>query len=87
MQNSSRELLLAAWRVASDDALLPLQNGSREEFVVGVLIEPAALDVEKFETGDADGERERVEGELRKRAIHTGARLVVEDVHGTIADL
>ena len=60
---------------------------AREEFVVLLLVEPGALDVEEFEAGHADGERERIDRELRNRLVGSGIRFVIEDMHGVVSDL
>ena len=58
-----------------------------EEFAVGILIEPGALDVEELEAGHEACEGQGVDRELRDRLVGAGVRFVVEDVHGAVSHL
>ena len=59
----------------------------RKKFVVFLLVEPGAFDVEEFQAGHSDGERERIDRELRDWLVRARIRFVVEDVHGVVSDL
>ena len=64
----------------------PREERAREEFAVFILVELGAFDIEKPQARQP-GERERVNHELRDRLVGAGVRLVIEDVHGAVADL
>ena len=59
----------------------------REELVVFLLVEPGAFDVEEFQARHADGERHRIDRELRDGLVRARIGFVVEDVHGIVAHL
>ena len=65
----------------------PCKQNSREKFAILFFVEPRALDVEEFETGNEARQRERVDRELRDRPIGAGVGLIVEDVDGAVAYL
>ena len=48
-----------------------------EEFAVGILIEPRALDVEELEAGHEAREGQGVDRELRDRLVGAGVRFAV----------
>ena len=59
----------------------------REKFAVLLLVEPRTLDVEQLETGHKPRQRERIDRELRDRPVRPCVRLVVQNVHSTVAHL
>ena len=63
------------------------EQRAREELAIFLLVEPGAFDVEELEAGHADGERERVDRELRDRLVGARIGLVIEDMHGVVSDL
>ena len=63
------------------------EKRARKELVVFLLVEPGAFDVEEFEAGHADGERERIDRELRDRLVRARIGFVIKNVHGVVADL
>ena len=67
-------------------SLRACEHRPREEFTILVFIEPGALDIKELQPGKP-GERECVDGELRKGKVRTGVELVVEDMHRSIANL
>ena len=71
-----------------DGGVLALrEQRAREELVVFLFVEPGAFDVEEFETGHADDERERVDRQLRDRLVGARIGFVIENMHGVVADL
>ena len=67
-------------------SLYASEHRSREEFAILVFVEPGALDIKETQPGEP-GEREGVDGELREGAVRPGIGLVVEDMHGPVANL
>ena len=63
------------------------EQRARKELVVFFLVEPGAFEVEELQAGHADGERERVDRELRDRLVGARIGLVIEDVDGVVPDL
>ena len=63
------------------------EERARKKFVVFLLVEPGAFDVEEFQARHAHGERERIDRELRDRLVGARIGFVVEDVHGIVAHL
>ena len=72
-------------RVAGSSRLIREQRAGKELAVL-LLVEPSAFDVKQPEAGEPR-ERERIDRELRDRLVGAGVRLVIEDVHGAVADL
>ena len=60
---------------------------TRKELIIFFFVEPGALDVEEFETGHADGERERIDRELGDWLIRARIGFVIQDVDGVISNL
>ena len=60
---------------------------AREEFVVAILIEPGAFDVEQSEAGNKAREGEGINRKLRDGLVGSRAGLVVEDVDRAISRL
>ena len=58
-----------------------------KKLVVFLLVEPGAFDIEEFQARHADGERERIDRQLRDRLIRARIRFVIENVHGIVAHL
>ena len=67
-------------------SLYASEHRSREEFAILVFVEPGALDIKETQPGEP-GERESIDGELRERSVCAGVGLVVEDMHGPVANL
>src|SRR5690349_14850681 len=67
-------------------ALLASQQRPWKEFTILLFVEPCAFNVEQPQASQA-GQCESVQRELCDGLIGAGVRLVVENVHGTIADL
>ena len=63
------------------------EKRAREKLVVFLFIEPRAFDVEELQTGHADGERERIDRQLRNWLVRARIGFVVENVHGVVSDL
>ena len=69
------------------DSVVLREKRARKKLVVFLLVEPGAFDVEEFQARHADGERERIDRELRDRLVGARIGFVIEDVHGVVADL
>ena len=63
------------------------EKRARKELVVFLLVEPGAFDVEEFQARHADGERQRIDRELRDRLVGARIGFVIKDVHGIVSDL
>ncbi len=83
------ELLRTRWTPLDGECrcLRSHEQRAREELAVLLFVEPRALDIEELEARHQTREGERVDRQLRDGLIRTGIRLIVEDMHGAVADL
>src|SRR5271166_1598019 len=63
------------------------EKRARKKLVVFFFVEPGAFDVEEFEAGHTDRERERIDRQLRDGLVGARVRLVIENMHGVVSDL
>ena len=63
------------------------EKRARKKFVVFVFVKPGAFDVKEFQAGHTDGERQRVDRQLRDGLVGARIRLVIENMHGVVSDL
>jgi len=63
------------------------EEHARQKFAVLVFVKPCTFDVEELKPRYATRERESVNHQLRDRLVRASVRLVVKDVHCTIAHL
>ena len=63
------------------------EERARKKLVVFVFVKPRAFDVEEFEARHADGERQRIDRELRDGLVRARIGFVIKDMHRVVSDL